>query len=265
MFTSFWCFLSENHPPNVTSKTDYYVVYGELLELPLEVSDPEGMPVTVSLGEGSPQGAVVLNNALLWNVTTNKTTHFFFKATDACHASSTLNITITVNVCQCKNNGRCIPRNPRGQGFYSCGCAPGFTGPECDTEIDECQSYPCVRGVKSRHLLMCMMGRRIISLIRSLKVFKLNSVAWWNHIFDYDLCVHFSSTQNSPVEITLQPLFTSVSGRCLPFSGIEYQLFFFLTAKVAAVNDYMLAEKTLNLQMLFLERLSLFTWTQSKT
>lgn len=140
-----------NNPPNVTSLTNYYVVYGEKLELPIEASDPEGMPVTVSLIEGSQNGALVEKNALHWNVNTSKTTHFFFKVTDACQATSTLNITITINVCQCKNNGRCIPQTPRGRGFYSCHCESGFTGQYCDSEINECESYPCLRGIEAIH------------------------------------------------------------------------------------------------------------------
>ena len=121
-------------------------MYGERLELPIEVSDPEGMPITISLLEGSPKDATVHNGVLLWNVTTNKTTHFYFKATDACQASSTFNITVTVNLCRCQNNGKCVPQTPRGHGSYLCDCAPGYTGMNCSTEINECDSYPCFRG-----------------------------------------------------------------------------------------------------------------------
>ena len=138
--------LSVNHPPNATSITNYYTVYGERLELPIEVSDPEGMPIAISLLEGSPKDATVHNGVLLWNVTTNKTTHFYFKATDACQASSTFNITVTVNLCRCQNNGKCVPQTPRGHGSYLCDCAPGYTGMNCSTEINECDSYPCFRG-----------------------------------------------------------------------------------------------------------------------
>lgn len=142
-----WYFRLVNYPPIVTSVTDYYVVYGERLELPIEATDPEGMPITVSLLKGSPKDAVVQNNILLWNVTTKKIkTRFFCKVTDACKASATLNITITINVCQCRNNGQCVPQIPRGRNNYSCNCAPGFTGRTCDFEIDECESYPCSRG-----------------------------------------------------------------------------------------------------------------------
>ena len=29
---------------------------------------------------------------------------------------------------------------------YRCQCQGGFTGYDCDVEIDECQSSPCIRG-----------------------------------------------------------------------------------------------------------------------
>lgn len=112
----------------------------------IDVSDPEGMPVTVSLMSGSPSGAMMRGNVLLWKATNNA--KFFFKARDACQAVSIFNITITLVICQCMNNGSCVPHpnKPRGSGFYQCDCVPGFTGDKCETNIDECQSYPCMRG-----------------------------------------------------------------------------------------------------------------------
>jgi len=138
--------ISVNHAPNVTLKTNYYVVYRENFRLPIEAVDPEGMPVTVSLLRGSPEKAMMQNNVLYWNVKANQTTQFFLKATDACQASSTFNMTLTVIPCPCNNSGQCVPQEPRGQGNYRCQCAPGYTGQYCSTEIDECASYPCLRG-----------------------------------------------------------------------------------------------------------------------
>ena len=31
--------------------------------------------------------------------------------------------------------------------MYKCTCTPGWTGVNCQTDIDECLSYPCVNGV----------------------------------------------------------------------------------------------------------------------
>ena len=137
-----------NLPPRFSPAKEYYALFEEHLELTINVSDPEGMPVTVSLMAGSPIEAVMRDNVLLWNVTSGAQTQFFLKATDACGAVSTNDITVSLVVCQCQNNGKCVPHpdKPRGSGLYQCVCEPGFTGDKCETNIDECQSYPCLRG-----------------------------------------------------------------------------------------------------------------------
>ena len=123
-------------------------MFQETLELSIDVVDPEGMPVTVSLMNGSPNNALVRDNILIWNATNDAKTQFFLKATDACQATTFMNITISLVVCQCQNGGSCVPHpnKPRGSGYYACSCVPGFTGQECQTNIDECQSYPCFHG-----------------------------------------------------------------------------------------------------------------------
>ena len=99
--------------------------------------------------EGSPSNAIVRDNVLIWNATNDAKTQFFLKAKDACQATSYFNITVSLVVCPCQNNGSCVPHpnKPRGSGFYECQCVPGYTGGECETNIDECQSYPCFRGM----------------------------------------------------------------------------------------------------------------------
>lgn len=146
--------VSVNHPPNVTSEIAYYALYQENLKLVFDVVDPEGMPVTLSLMDGSPKEAVMTGNVFYWNVTATKTTTFYIKATDACKASSTFNFTVSLVGCQCQNNGSCSPVEPRGRGYYFCNCLPGFKGKECETNIDECKSFPCFQGI-SFHC-MCM-------------------------------------------------------------------------------------------------------------
>ena len=148
--------LPGNLPPTFPATTNYYATYEEHLELTIDVVDPENMPVTVSLMNGSPSDALMRGNILEWNVTNNTLTPFYLQAMDACQAYSTSNITVSLVVCQCKNNGRCVPHpnEPRGSGYYQCDCLPGFTGEYCENNIDECQSYPCFRGNNNKNKLI---------------------------------------------------------------------------------------------------------------
>ena len=43
----------------------------------------------------------------------------------------------------CKNDATCTNT---GQGSYTCECAAGFTGTNCEIEVDDCQQQPCFNG-----------------------------------------------------------------------------------------------------------------------
>ncbi|XP_022804686.1 von Willebrand factor D and EGF domain-containing protein-like, partial [Stylophora pistillata] len=143
-----WTKRQVNLAPQFASTSQYYAVFQETLELPIDVLDPEGMPVVVSLVNGGPTEAIIRENVLIWNATKDIMTHFLLKATDACQAVSSHNITVSLVNCQCQNHGRCVshPDKPRGSGYYECHCLPGFAGDKCETDINECELYPCLRG-----------------------------------------------------------------------------------------------------------------------
>ncbi|XP_051162753.1 neurogenic locus protein delta isoform X3 [Leptopilina boulardi] len=43
----------------------------------------------------------------------------------------------------CRNNGTCFNT---GQGSYTCSCAPGFTGTDCEKSLLDCHAKPCLNG-----------------------------------------------------------------------------------------------------------------------
>ncbi len=43
----------------------------------------------------------------------------------------------------CQDRGQCIPN---GRLNYTCQCDSGFTGVQCETNINDCRSNPCLNG-----------------------------------------------------------------------------------------------------------------------
>ena len=151
-----------NDPPQFVTEQTRYALQQENLVMPIEAKDPEGMPIQITTLSGSPTAASLKDGILSWQPNSTQPTKFFFKATDACGASSTMNMTIEIVTCQCMN-GSCQPdpRRPRGSGFYVCDCFPGYTGVKCEAEINECSSYPCRYG-KATFMLMNLAAYQLL-------------------------------------------------------------------------------------------------------
>ena len=75
-----------------SSINQFYALYKENLELAINVSDPEGMPVAVTLMDGSPVQAVIRgDNVLVWNATSSPGLNLCLKP--QMHARQFLHIT----------------------------------------------------------------------------------------------------------------------------------------------------------------------------
>ncbi len=66
-----------------------------------------------------------------------------------------INCDVDINECEsnpCKNGAECID----GVNEYTCSCKAGFTGPQCQVNIDECALYsPCQNGASCIGELHC--------------------------------------------------------------------------------------------------------------
>ena len=87
------------------------------------------------------------NLGMLLETVGNKKTIFVSSEGAAGYAPS-LEVCYTVpptDYCEegpCQNDGICV----NGDDGYTCECAPGYTGSDCELEIDECENNPCVHG-----------------------------------------------------------------------------------------------------------------------
>ncbi|XP_078703010.1 von Willebrand factor D and EGF domain-containing protein-like isoform X1 [Branchiostoma floridae x Branchiostoma belcheri] len=140
-----WSDRPVNSPPRFTMISNTVTkLPDESLTMTLGAEDPEGRPVTFqTVPPSSPALSVQPSGELTW--TGDQPLSINVTIADECGASSEQTFHLTIMACPCENGGSCVPDMPRGQGSYTCVC-PGYTGNVCETELDECQSNPCVNG-----------------------------------------------------------------------------------------------------------------------
>lgn len=62
----------------------------------------------------------------------------------------------------CEHGGKCI----NTQGSFQCNCLPGYTGPRCEIDVNECLSNPCQNDATcldqiGEFVCICMPGASI--------------------------------------------------------------------------------------------------------
>ena len=110
---------------------------GQSFKLDLVATDPEGTQVSFSLGENSPAGSSVVDNAFHWDVEGAEPTNAYVVGVDECDESETFKFKMAIYECRCKNGGQClsdVEGDPECSVSGRCKCPEGFTGDLCQDE-----------------------------------------------------------------------------------------------------------------------------------
>lgn len=108
------------------------------------------------------------------------------------------------------------PHSKDGLNTYTCACAPGYRGTNCEINIDECDSNPCYNGAT------CTVSTLYLHPISALRITFLDSVPYLplrNEIWEWDLRIR-SGAETPVYDIistsVLQDMIASYSCTCVP-------------------------------------------------
>ncbi|CAH1226389.1 MUC4 [Branchiostoma lanceolatum] len=154
----------DKFPPTVEGPESLHVTTGDILRVTLTANDSRGLSTTFDLEE-VPAGVSLVQGhdeaVLTLNVTS--TEPFNVKVTVSNSDNSTALYWPVVFLCSCFNGGYCndsFDPDPSFVGnetrFFQqvCTCSDGFTGDQCETDIDACAANfaPCFPGVNCTDL-----------------------------------------------------------------------------------------------------------------
>ncbi|XP_078674535.1 uncharacterized protein LOC144912554 [Branchiostoma floridae x Branchiostoma belcheri] len=155
---------TSNYPPSVTGPTVLYAVYQQTLEFSLTAQDRNGDSVSFSVSQPTDLPASVLTAsgntaAFSWQVDRSEPFDLRVLVTDAGGASALY--WPTVYLCNCGNGGGCASSGGAHSSsnntrfvMQECTCAAGYTGSNCESDIDACAANyePCYAGVRCNDL-----------------------------------------------------------------------------------------------------------------
>ncbi|XP_035666780.1 uncharacterized protein LOC118409686 isoform X2 [Branchiostoma floridae] len=151
---------SSNYPPTVTGPAVLYAVYQETLQFSLTAEDRNGDSISFSISSPSTLAASVLSSSgntatFSWQVDRREMFNLKILVTDSGGASALY--WPTVYLCSCENGGSCATSGGTQSSsnntrfvMQECTCAAGYTGSNCESDIDACAAnyQPCYAGVR---------------------------------------------------------------------------------------------------------------------
>ncbi|XP_028412360.1 neurogenic locus notch homolog protein 1-like [Dendronephthya gigantea] len=148
---SSWENRTDNKSPKFNISKTFYAFLGKELRVQLDAIDPENRTIRYSFTlQNTSLGASLTENGFFsWTTKTNVSEVFMFKVTDECGAYSSVNASVAIKDCPCKNKGECFPdyRYLDGAGNFTCSCPVEYTGVLCENDVNECSvSEPCFNG-----------------------------------------------------------------------------------------------------------------------
>ncbi|XP_059169369.1 cubilin-like [Physella acuta] len=164
--------LLANNCPNVTFvKNDNYtngrwiVQEGAVNTLRVNVTDADDDFLTYMLYESVTGVSINQSGFLTYTPSSLNPVKIGFRVKDSRNCYTHV-INIQTAICpQCRNNGRCSRNETRPVEYFGgqvqilkCDCAPGFTGNNCELELDACLNKPCSKGRTCTDLTAAQQG-----------------------------------------------------------------------------------------------------------
>ncbi|KAI8482345.1 hypothetical protein Bbelb_399360 [Branchiostoma belcheri] len=154
----------DKFPPSIDGPESLHLTIGELIRMTVTANDPRGLNTTFDLEE-APAGVSLMqkDGDVVLTLNMSSTEPFNVKVTVSNTDNSSALYWPVIYLCSCFNGGFCNDSHDPDPSFVGndtrffqqqCTCSDGFTGDQCETDIDACAANfaPCFPGVNCTDL-----------------------------------------------------------------------------------------------------------------